>query len=302
MPQLDGQTVMVTGAAGGLGAPVAALLRAAGARVIGVDRMPCPTCDETWIVDFADDTQLNTFTGRLEQSTPDILVNIAGVMRFGLHEDQPIGALTLCYRINLIVPAVLARAVAGPMRARGHGQIVNVGSVLGAIPYPWFAAYSSSKAGLAALSQGLRRELAGSGVTVTHINPRAARTAFNNAEVNRFLDMAGMTADAPEEVAALIARTILKRRDTVSIGRAERLYAILNAISPRLIDIGLSRQIGRLRQVFAGNWKEKNIENPLAHGGCAGSPSRDEQPFAGRGAVDERAGQADQRWLGAHKL
>ena len=58
-------------------------------------------------------------------------------------------------------PRRWSRAVAGPMRARGHGQIVNIGSVLGAIPYPWFAAYSSSKAGLAALSQALRRELGG---------------------------------------------------------------------------------------------------------------------------------------------
>lgn len=253
MSQLDGQTVVVTGAAGGLGAPVAKLLRASGARVIGVDRVSCPTCDESLIVDLADNEQLSAFASRLEQETPDILVNIAGLMRFGLHEDQPVDALVLCYRINLLVPAILARAVAGPMRTRGSGQIVNIGSVLGSIPYPWFAAYSSTKAGLAALSQGLRRELAGSRVTVTHINPRAARTGFNNAEVNRFLDLAGMTADEPDKVAELIVTAILKRKETVSVGKAERLYAILNAISPRLIDMGLSKQIGRLRRAFAGN-------------------------------------------------
>jgi short-subunit dehydrogenase len=157
----------------------------------------------------------------------------------------------LCYRVNLLVPAMLARAVAGPMRRRGHGQIVNIGSVLGAIPYPWFAAYSSSKAGLAALSQALRRELSGAGVTVTHINPRAARTAFNSDEVNLFLATTGMKADAPQWVAQRIVAAILARRATVSIGAMERFYAALNAIAPALIDAGLAPQIKRARAEFS---------------------------------------------------
>ena len=170
---------------------------------------------------------------------------------FGLHESQTVDELALCYRVNLLVPAVLARAVAAPMRARGNGQIVNIGSVLGAIPYPWFAAYSSSKAGLAALSQGLRRELIGSGVTVSHINPRAARTAFNNIQVNRFLEITGMKADEPEWVAERIAQAILSRRETVNIGTMERIYAALNALSPKLIDNGLATQIRRARTEFS---------------------------------------------------
>jgi short-subunit dehydrogenase len=137
------------------------------------------------------------------------------------------------------------------MRRRGHGQIVNIGSVLGSIPYPWFAAYSSSKAGLAALSQGLRRELGGTGVTVTHINPRAARTAFNNADVNRFLEITGMKADAPDWVAERIVAAILAKRATVNIGLIERVYAALNAVSPALIDSGLAPQIKRARAEFS---------------------------------------------------
>lgn len=250
MRQLEGRKVAITGAAGGLGAPVARLLREEGAIVTGIDRVPCPACDNSIVVDLADDAALADLAETLARNPPDVLVNIAGVMRFGLHEGQPLDALALCYRVNLLVPAVLARAVAGPMRARGSGQIVNVGSVLGAIPYPWFAAYSSSKAGLSALSQALRRELMGSGVTVTHVNPRAARTPFNNAEVNRFLGVTGMKADAPEWVAERIAAAILDRRDTVSIGRMERVYAALNALNPKLIDRGLAGQIRKARAEF----------------------------------------------------
>lgn len=251
MLPLDGKRVAITGAAGGLGAPVARLLRQAGAHVTGIDRVTCPDCDESIVTDLSDDAALTELADTLARQTPDILVNIAGVMRFGLHESQPADALALCYRINLLVPAVLARALAAPMRARGSGQIVNIGSVLGSIPYPWFAAYSSSKAGLAALSQGLRRELIGSGVTVTHINPRAARTAFNNGEVTRFLQITGMKADEPEWVARRIVSAILARRETLSIGVMERVYAALNAIAPKLVDNGLAPQIRRARAEFS---------------------------------------------------
>lgn len=251
--RLDGIRVTVTGAAGGLGVPVTRRLREAGAVVTGVDKVDSPGCDASIVTDLAADEDLSLLAERLARDTPDILINIAGVLRFGLHEGQSIDALALCYRVNLLVPAVLARSVAGPMRARGSGQIVNVGSVLGSIPYPWFAAYSSSKAGLAALSQALRRELLGSGVIVTHVNPRAARTPFNNAEVNRFLEVTGMKADEPEHVADRIFQAILGRRSTVSIGAAERLFAALNALSPRLIDRGLSSQIRRAHAAFPEN-------------------------------------------------
>lgn len=251
MLRLDGKTIALTGSAGGLGAPVASLLRQAGAHVIGIDRSPSPACVESIVTDLSDDGELARLSERLAAETPDVLVNIAGIMRFGLHERQEAADLALCYRVNLLVPAVLARAVAAPMRERGHGHIVNIGSVLGSIPYPWFAAYSSSKAGLAALSQGLRREFQGTGVAVTHINPRAARTAFNNAEVNRFLDVTGMNADDPDRVARRIVQAIVAREETVSIGAMERVYAVLNAISPRLIDNGLKTQIRRARAQFS---------------------------------------------------
>lgn len=251
MKQLEGKRVAITGAAGGLGAPVARLLQQAGAHVTGIDRVECPQCDASLVVDLADDAALERLAAQLAADPPDVLVNIAGIMRFGLHEHQPVEALALCYRVNLLVPAVLARAVSGPMRERGHGQIVNIGSVLGSIPYPWFAAYSSSKAGLGALSQALRRELADSGVIVTHINPRAARTPFNSAQVNRFLEITGMKADEPEWVSAQIASAILARRPVLNIGWMERIYAVLNAIAPRIIDTGLAGQVRKARAEFS---------------------------------------------------
>lgn len=251
MRLFDGQWVAITGAAGGIGGPVARMMRGRGARTICIDRVEVDHCDHCIVADLSDEVALRKLCADLAADPPDILVNIAGVMRFGLLETQSIDALKMCYRVNLEVPAALAGAVAGPMRARGSGHIVNVGSVLGAIPYPWFAAYSSSKAGLAALSQALRRELAASGVAVTHVNPRAARTAFNVGEVERFLEVVGMKTDEPDWVAERIVGAIAGRRPCLNIGRLERVYAAINALAPAVIDNGLKAQVRRARAVFS---------------------------------------------------
>lgn len=251
MSWLEGKIVVMTGAAGGIGSALARKLRAAGARVTGIDRTDCSDCDATIIGDLGDDKVLKRIAAQLAGTPPDILINVAGILNFGLHEHQTADALAQCFKINLIAPVTLAGAVAGPMRQRGSGQIVNIGSVLGAVPYPWFAAYSGSKAGLAAFSQGLRRELEGSGVAVTHISPRAARTAFNSSDVSRFLALTGMKADEPEWVAQRVFDAIVTRRPDVTIGRAERFYAALNALAPRLIDRGLASQLKRVRAEFS---------------------------------------------------
>lgn len=238
MRLFDGQWVAVTGAAGELGGSVAHLLRRRGARTICIDRVETDHCDHSIVTDLSNEAALRELCEDLAADPPDILVNIAGVTRFGLGESQPLDPLDLCYRVNLAVPAALASAVAGPMRARGSGHIVNVGSVLGAIPSAWSAAYSSSKAGLAALSQALRRELADSGVAVTHVNPRLARTAFNSDDAARFLEISGVKADALGWLAERIVDAIAARRPCLNIGAMARFHAALNAVAPVFIDKG----------------------------------------------------------------
>ena len=137
----------------------------------------------------------------------------------------------------------------GPFE-RGDGQVVNIGSMLGAVKYPFFASYSSAKAGLQGLSEGLRREIGGGGIAVTYIAPRAARTAFNSPAVMRFMELTKMKTDEPEFVADRIVAAILERRKEVFIGFQERLFMRLNALVPRLIDMGISPQAAKARHLF----------------------------------------------------
>lgn len=250
MKRLDGKRIVVTGAAGGIGSFVSQRLVELGAHVTGVDRVECSKCPETILANLATEEGQSALASKLKDRHVDILVNIAGLQYFGPFERQEIDNLWLGYAVNLIAPAALARAVLPQMQARGDGQIVNIGSMLGAVKYPFFASYSSAKAGLQGLSEGLRRELGGQGVAVTYIAPRAARTAFNSPAVMRFMELTKMKADEPEFVADRIVDAIVTRKNEVFIGFQERMFMRINALVPRLVDAGISPQIAKARHLF----------------------------------------------------
>nr|WP_282580385.1 SDR family NAD(P)-dependent oxidoreductase [Sphingomonas faeni] len=243
----------MTGAAGGIGGLLAARLRLCGAHVTGVDRVPSDACDDHIVANLADPEALADLATHLGDRHIDILANVAGLQHFGPFERQGATGIALGYAVNLVAPAVLASAVVPQMVARGDGQIVNIGSVMGAVPYPYFTAYSSAKAGLKGLSQALRRELGGRGIAVTHVAPRAVRTGFNTATIERFMTLTKMTADDPATVVDRILRAIERRERDVSIGLPERVFTQLNAMVPRLVDRGLAGQVLTARGLFQDN-------------------------------------------------
>lgn len=250
MSRLEGRRVVLTGAAGGIGGMLAERLRRRGAHVTGVDRVACQACDDAIVVDLADAAALSDLALQLAERRVDMLANVAGLQYFGPFERQGAAAIALGYAVNLVAPAVLASAVVPQMMARGDGQIVNIGSVMGAVPYPYFTAYSSAKAGLKGLSQALRRELGGRGIAVTHVAPRAVKTGFNTPLIERFMALAKMGADLPDAVADRILAAIEARERDVSIGLPERLFTQLNAALPCLIDRGLAGQVAAARSLF----------------------------------------------------
>jgi len=248
--RLDGQSVYLTGAAGGIGSLLARKLRAYGAHLTGIDRVDCGECDESIVANLGSEQSLGALSQILADRRVDILCNLAGMQYFGPLDRQDPANIWLGYVVNLVAPAMLIRSVLPQMRARGSGQIVNIGSVMGAVNYPHFATYSSAKAGLRGLSEGLRRELGNNGIAVTYIAPRAVRTGFNDEAVSRFLKMAKMQADDPDVVAGRIAKAIVERRKEVTIGTAERVYTRLNGLFPRLVDTGLAGVTAKARGLF----------------------------------------------------
>jgi short-subunit dehydrogenase len=136
------------------------------------------------------------------------------------------------------------------MKAQGQGRIVNVGSVFGSINFAHFVTYSSAKAGLRGFSQALRRELAGSGVGVTYIAPRAVRTPLNSSAVMAFAKVTGMNMDEPEVIARRIVEAIRVGRPEAYFGFPESLFVRINALFPGLVDRALFANDRKAAQLF----------------------------------------------------
>ena len=248
--------VVITGGAGGIGNLLTRAFTEQGALVTIVDRVDTIEPSENVILsqgDLSDLEGIRKVADVLASQQVDILVNLAGLQYFGLFEEQSPEHMMLLYTVNLIAPAILARAVLPSMKARGQGQIVNIGSTFGSINFAHFVTYSSSKAGLKGLSEALRREVKDSGIDVTHISPRAVKTPLNSDKVMQLAKIVKMNMDAPEYVVAKIIQAISKKKKDVYIGFPESLFVRINAILPRVVDVALA----------ADNKKAKTLLNQI---------------------------------------
>ncbi len=249
--RFEGESVVITGGAGELGGRIAALALAEGADVTVMDRQAPALSGVTYLAcDLATPQGADAAAEALAKLPCDRLIHLAGVQYFGPAEAEPAQQLERTLNINLLAPMRLSQAVLPAMRRRGRGQIAFVGSIFGSINFAHFASYSSSKAGLRAYSQALRRELGGSGVDVTYVAPRAVKTGFNSAKVLQFAALTKMAMDEPDQVARQILDAVAARRNDVYLGFPEALFVRLNAIAPRLVDRALAASDRRVAALF----------------------------------------------------
>lgn len=246
-----GKDILLTGGAGGLGSLICRQLMGEGGRVVVLDRTEPTEASGFLRHDLSTADGLEAAAADLASRPWDIMINLAGIQHFGPLEHQTPAHLQASYMVNLVAPVRLAQAVLPGMKARGRGQIVNVGSIFGSINFAHFVTYSSAKAGLRGFSQALRRELAGTGVDVTYIAPRAVRTALNSAAVLEFAKLTHMNMDAPELISRRIVDAIRARKRDTYFGFPESLFVRLNAIFPGLVDRALSANDRKAAQLFA---------------------------------------------------
>ena len=185
-------TVLITGCSTGIGAALAAELHRRGHRVYATARRlealaPLAALGiDTHALDVNDDASIAAVMARVEAEVGrlDILINNAGFSQVGAVVDLSRDDLRRQYETNVISPVAVTRAALPLLRAAraAHGKAVvaNVGSIVGLFTTPFAGAYSSSKAALHALSDGLRMELAPFGIRVVIIQPGGVRSAFGD--------------------------------------------------------------------------------------------------------------------------
>jgi NAD(P)-dependent dehydrogenase (short-subunit alcohol dehydrogenase family) len=255
--QISGKTVFITGAASGIGRATAVKMAREGGRLFLTD-INQAGLDETCrlvhqaggevclarALDITDHQAVTNFAQeiRTRHSTPDILVNVAGIALFAQVEDMNHADWEKILKVNLWgVIHVIECFVPDMIHNRTGGHVVNVSSTAGLIGLPWHAAYAASKHALVGISEVLRYDLKKHSIGVSVICPGAVNTNLvQTAEIRapnlnmtelrrRFLKI----AVTPEKVADLIAEAICKKRFMVITSTDIKvLYFLKRVINP----------------------------------------------------------------------
>jgi len=267
--KIEGSRILVTGAAGGIGSTVAAHFARRGAHLILTDlredalaavaeRLPSR---ETDVICIAADVTTEHGRAALRQAVAaggiDVLVNVAGVNPFGMFEEQSAAEIGRAMLINATAPMLLCQTLLPLLRRRNDAHIVNVGSAFGSIGFPGNCAYSASKFAIRGFSEALRRELSDTRVAVHYIAPRATQTQLNTDRVRELNKQLGVSTDPPTVVAEAIERALLTGRSEIFVGWPERLYRVVNAVLPGIVDRSIAKNLSVIRRYAS---KSSNVE------------------------------------------
>ena len=195
--RFGGHTVVITGAAGGLGSGMAAAFAAEGAAVAVVDLPDSPGEEvaerinaavtaaggpgRAWFApcDLADLAATRELIGGLGSRGGglDVLINNAAIYPRKEVADYTTEEWLAVQRVNVDAAFVCAQAALPAMRAAGYGRIINVSSITFFGATPFLVPYVASKGALVGLTRALAREVGADGITVNAIAPGAFPTA-----------------------------------------------------------------------------------------------------------------------------
>jgi short-subunit dehydrogenase len=280
---LTGKRAVVTGGSRGLGFALARELRAQGARVaicargeeqlftarakLGDDVVAIP-CD------VGDRAQVEAFIA--EVGPVDVLINNAGVIAVGPWQTQTVDDFRELMDSQFWGAVHTTLAVLPGMVERGEGRIANVTSIGGKISVPWLLPYNTAKFAAVGFSEGLRAELAGTGVKVTTVVPGLMRTGSFLAayfkgdraalEYSLFTPLSATPATTVSaERAARRIVTALRRGDPeITLGLHAKLAARANGLAPGAVAAALSLVARALPEVHGTDRRRgSEIDSPV---------------------------------------
>lgn len=258
MDNVKGKTVVITGAARGIGYATAKALLARGARVVIGDRdvdilekavagmsnlgsvsgHPLDVTDRESFAAFLDKARADGSDG--EEGHIDVLINNAGVMPIGPFLDQSQQAIRSAIEVNFYGVLNGCQLVLPEMVKRRCGHIVNIASLAGMVAVPGQVVYAGTKFAVVGLSTALADEFAPHGVIVTAVLP-----TFTNTEL-----LSGTTPSAaqkpvqPEDIAAAVVKVLDKPKDQVAVPSWARSFSIMAMFLPARGRRWLNKKMG----------------------------------------------------------
>ena len=191
MFDLTGKTALVTGASGGIGAEVARVLHAAGARVglsgtrvAPLEALAAELGGRTHVLpcDLSDGAAVDALPKAAAEAMGglDILVNNAGITRDGLMLRMSDADWDAVVAVNMTATFKLSRGALRPMMKARWGRIINISSVVAVGGNPGQANYAAAKAGVIGMSKSLAAEVASRNITVNCVAPGFIATAMTD--------------------------------------------------------------------------------------------------------------------------
>ena len=189
------RTILITGCSSGIGWHCALGLKARGWRVLATARKPDDLARleaeglEAIYLDYAERQSVSACAAEVSRrngGTLDALFNNGAFGQPGAVEDLTREVLEAQFATNVFGWHQLTRDCLALMRANGGGRIVQCSSVLGLVALKWRGAYNASKFAIEALSDTLRLELRGSGISVSLIEPGPITSKFVETSLKNF--------------------------------------------------------------------------------------------------------------------
>jgi NADP-dependent 3-hydroxy acid dehydrogenase YdfG len=254
MDNVKGKTVVITGAARGIGHATAKALLARGARVVigdrDVDILEKAVAGMSNLGSVSghplDVTDRESFAAFLDKARADggghidVLINNAGVMPIGPFLDQSQQAIRSAIEVNFYGVLNGCQLVLPEMVKRRSGHVVNIASLAGIVAVPGQVVYAGTKFAVVGLSTALADELAPHGVIVTAVLP-----TFTNTEL-----LSGTTPSAaqkpvqPEDIAAAVVKVLDKPRNQVAVPSWARSFSIMAMLLPARGRRWLNKKMG----------------------------------------------------------
>ena len=256
-------TVLITGASGGIGKELATVFASHGHDLILTARNRhrldalCKALHMRYGIrataipaDLSEDGSAERLVRDIEHRglQVDVLVNNAGFGDHCLFAESDSGKQEAMIRLNVLALTSLTRAVLPAMMRRRRGRVLNVASIASFLPGPYMAVYYATKAYVLSLSQALAAELKPYGITVTALCPGLVDTGF---EKTADLEKTALFKTLPVSDPAAVAKygyCITMCGKSVGVhGIPYKAMAFASRLAPRdlLARIILSIQSGR---------------------------------------------------------
>lgn len=195
MNRLANKVALITGGGAGIGAATALIFCSEGAAVLLVDADSNALARTSRaIIEAQPDARVATFTANIADDALalhavqlcnerfgqlDVLINNAAMRHYSPIAEASLAEWQAMVNVNLIGAANYCRAALPPLRASGHGSIVNVSSCYAVTGRKNMGLYDATKAGLLALTRTLAHEEAANGIRVNAICPGSTLTDFH---------------------------------------------------------------------------------------------------------------------------